>query len=196
MLLGQLVFAGFAVSSCAGAGSFVWYRDVPQAEWGTDTGEYVLGVGDAIAVKVYEQEPLSSTIKIRRDGRISLQLAGELIAAGKHPSALAREIEGKLKEFIVTPHVTVIVETAQPITVYALGEISHVGSLTLDPPAHLIDAIALAGGPNDYANKSRVFVLRPFPQFQRIRFDYDALLRNEGNSAYFPLRSGDSIVIE
>ncbi len=172
------------------------YSDLPKSDWGTDAGEYVIGVGDTISIRVYEQEPVSGSIKIRRDGRIALPLAGELLAAGKHPSQLASEIEARLKQFIVTPRVTVNVETSQPITVSALGEISHVGTITLEPPARLIDAMALAGGPNDYATRSRVFVLRQFPQFQRIRFDYDAILRNEGHSADFPLRTGDSIVLE
>jgi len=196
LLVAQLGFAGFAAASCAGAGQFVWYSDLPKADWGTDAGEYVIGVGDSINIKVYEQEPVSGSIKIRRDGRIALPLAGELLAAGKHPSQLALEIEGRLKQYIVTPRVTVNIETSQPITVSALGEIMHVGTITLDPPARLIDALALAGGPNDYASRSKVFVLRQFPQFQRIRFDYDAILRNEGRSADFPLRTGDSIVLE
>ncbi len=198
-LLARLVLVaqlGFAVASCSSAGQFVWYRDLPKTEWGTDAGEYVIGVGDTVSIRVYEQESVSGNIKIRRDGRIALPLAGELLAAGKHPSQLAGEIEARLKQFIVTPRVTVNIEMSQPITVSALGEIAHVGTITLDPPARLIDAMALSGGPNDYASKSRVFVLRQFPQFQRIRFDYDAILRNEGRSADFPLRTGDSIVIE
>ncbi len=196
VLVAQLGLAGFVVASCASAGQYVWYSDLPKSEWGTDAGEYVIGVGDTISVRVYEQEPVSGSLKIRRDGRIALPLAGELVAAGKHPSQLASEIEVRLKQYIVTPRVTVNVEVSQPITVSALGEITHVGTITLDPPARLIDAMALSGGPNDYASKSRVFVLRQFPQFQRIRFDYDAILRNEGRSADFPLRTGDSIVVE
>jgi polysaccharide biosynthesis/export protein len=183
-------------SGCASAGQFVWYSDMPATEWGSDVGEYVIGVGDSINIRVYEQENLSGAAKIRRDGRIALPLAGELIAAGKHPSQLAREIEGHLKEFIVTPRVTINVEQSQPVTVTALGEISHIGSLTLDPPARLIEALAQAGGPSDYADKSRIFVLRQFPSFQRIRFTYDAVLHNEKNAAIFPLRTGDVIVIE
>jgi polysaccharide export outer membrane protein len=196
LLIGQLSLVGVAAASCSGAGQYVWYSELPKSDWGTDAGEYVIGVGDSINIRVYEQEPLSGTSKIRRDGRIALPLAGEMMVAGKHPSQLAREIEVRLKEFIVTPRVTVNVETSQPITVSALGEIAHVGTITLDPPARLIDALALSGGPNDYANKSRVFVLRQFPAFQRIRFDYEAILRNEGGSANFPLRTGDSIVLE
>jgi polysaccharide export outer membrane protein len=158
--------------------------------------EYVIGVGDTINIRVYEQDGLSASVKIRRDGRIALPLVGELTVAGKHPSELAHEIEGHLKEFIVSPRVTVNVENSQPVTVTAVGEIGHIGTLTLDPPGRLIEALAQAGGPSEYADKSRIFVLRRFPVFQRIRFTYDAIVRNDGGAAGFPLRTGDVIVIE
>ena len=184
------------VGGCASAGAFTWYQDVPNADWRTDVSEYVIGVGDTINIRVYEQDGLSQSVKIRRDGRIALPLAGELLAAGKHPSQLAREIEAHLKEFIVTPRVTVNIDSSQPVTVTAVGEIGHIGTLTLEPPARLIEALATAGGPNEFADKSRIFVLRQFPQFQRIRFTYDAIVHNDGGAAGFPLRTGDVIVIE
>jgi polysaccharide export outer membrane protein len=196
VLLLPLTGGASALGACASAGEFVWFKDIPRSDQGSESGEYTIGVGDTISIRVYEQENLSGTAKIRRDGRIALPLAGELVVAGKHPSALAREIELRLKEFIVTPRVTVNVDQSQPVTVTALGEVAHVGTLTLEPPARLIEALAQAGGPNDYADKSRVFVLRQFPAFQRIRFDYDAILRNDGGSATFPLRTGDAIVVE
>ena len=181
---------------CASPGRFVWYSELPATEWSSITGEYTIEVGDTVSIRAYEQEGVSGTIKIRRDGRIALPLAGEVMAAGKHPSQLAREIEGRLKEFIVTPRVTVNVEASQPVTVTAVGEIGHIGSLTLDSPGQLIQALAQAGGPGDYADKSRIFVMRQFPAFQRIRFTYDAILHNEGGAATFPLRTGDVIVVE
>lgn len=196
--LTTLTLAGLSLSvaGCASAGTFTWYRDVPNAEWTTDASEYVIGVGDTISIKVYEQDGLTSTGKIRRDGRIALPLAGEVVAAGKHPSQLAKELEVSLKQFLVTPRVTVNIEASQPVTVTALGEIKNVGALTLDPPARLVEALARAGGPGDFADKSRIFVLRQFPQFQRIRFTYDAIVHNEGGAAQFPLHTGDVIVIE
>jgi len=185
-----------SATGCASAGSFSWYQDIDKSEWGTDLSEYVIGVGDTINIRVYEQESLSSSLKIRRDGRIALPLAGELVAAGKHPSQLAREIEARLKEFIVSPRATVNIEVSQPVTVTAIGEIAKVGPITLDPPARLIEAIAQTGGLNDYADKSRIFVLRQFPKFQRIRFTYDAITHNESGAAGFPLRTGDVLVVE
>jgi polysaccharide biosynthesis/export protein len=185
-----------AATGCASAGTFTWYSDLPRADWTTDKSEYLIGVGDTLSIRVYEQEGLSETVKVRRDGRIALALAGELLAAGKHPQEFAREIEAQLKQFIVTPRVTVNVEQSQPVTVTAIGEISHIGSLTLEPPARLIEALAQAGGPGEYADKTRIFVLRQFPRFQRIRFTYDAVVHDEGGAAGFPLRTGDVIVVE
>jgi polysaccharide export outer membrane protein len=186
----------FSSAGCASSGPFTWYQDVPNADWNTDASEYIIGIGDSISIRVYEQDGLTTSGKIRRDGRIALPLVGEVVAAGKHPSQLARELEVHLKEFIVSPRVTINVETSQPVTVTAIGEIKTVGALTLEPPSRLIEAIAQAGGPTDFADRSRVFVLRQFPTFQRIRFTYDAILRNERGAAGFPLRTGDVIVIE
>ena len=184
-------------SGCASAGTFTWYEDIPKGpDWNTDSSEYVIGVADTISIRAYEQEGLSGSYKVRRDGRIALPLAGELVVAGKHPSQLAKEIEVLLKQFIVSPRVTVNVEASQPVTVTALGEIKNIGALTLEPPARLVEAIAQAGGPGEFADKSRIFVLRRFPTFQRIRFTYDAIVHNEGGAANFPLRTGDVIVIE
>jgi len=192
-LLGGLCFSAVG---CASAGEYTWFKDIPQSDWGASSGEYVIGAGDSISIRVYEQEGLSGTFKIRRDGRISLPLVGELMVAGKRPSEFAHEIEARLKEFVVTPRVTVNVDLTQPISITLVGEISKVGSVTLDPPARLIEALAAAGGPNDFADKSRIFVLRQFPKFQRLRFTYDAILRNDGGAAGFPLRTGDVVVIE
>jgi polysaccharide biosynthesis/export protein len=191
-----LSLASLAVAGCASAGTFTWYKDVPNTDWATDSNEYVIGVGDTISIRVYEQEGLSSSVKIRRDGKFAMPLAGELLAAGKHPSELAKEVETRLKEFIVSPRATINIETSQPVAVTAVGEIAHIGTLTLEPPARLIEALAQAGGPTEFADRSRIFVLRRFPKFQRIRFSYDSIVHNEGGAASFPLRTGDVLVVE
>lgn len=185
-----------AASGCAGAGQYVWYSRLPRTEWSSPLAEYTINIGDTVAIRVYQQDDLTTSGKIRRDGRIALPLVGEIMVAGKHPSELAKEVEGRLKQFVVTPRVTVNVDASQPITVSTIGEMSKVGSITLDPPAGLIQALSQAGGPTEFADKSRLFVLRQFPTFQRIRFTYEAVLNNEDGAATFPLRSGDVIAFE
>ena len=184
------------LGGCAGAGQYVWYSELPSAERGAVGGDYVIGVGDAISIRVYEQEGLSGDVKIRSDGKIALQLVGEVVAAGKRPLELSQEIEGRLKQFVVTPRVTVNVNEAHPITVTVVGEVGTVGTLTMDPPARIVDALAKSGGLNEYADSSMIFVLRQFPEFKRIRFKWEQLVRNEGGSATFPLRTGDVIVVD
>jgi len=182
--------------SCGPTGVYTWYRDVPPSEWGTDPQEYTLGPGDSISIRVYNQENLGGSGKIRSDGRLALPLVGEVTAAGKHPQELAREIEARLKQFIVTPQVTVNLEESRPITVSVLGEVGTRGALSLPPSATLVQALAQAGGPTEYANRDAIFVLRQVPTFRRIRFSYDALIKNEQGAAKFVLRSGDVIVVE
>lgn len=169
---------------------------MPQTEREMLNGDYVLGVGDGINIRVYEQEGVTGDVKIRSDGKIALPLAGEVVAAGKRPADLSRELEVLLKQFIVSPRVTINVTQSQPITVTVLGEAGHIGAITLERPARLVEALAQSGGPNEYADKDRIFVLRQFPEYRRIRFTWSSVLRNEKNAAQFPLRTGDVIVIE
>lgn len=185
-----------ALPGCAGAGQYVWFKEMPLTERSAIAGDYVIGVGDVVDIRVYEQEGVSTSVKVRTDGKIALQFAGELIAAGKRPLELSREVEGRLKEFIVTPRVTVNVSTAQPITVTVVGEVGRIGTVTLEPPARLVEALAQSGGPGEFADKSKIFVLRQFPSYKRIRFTWDAVLRNENGAAAFPLRTGDVVVVE
>lgn len=192
-LLGALLFA---LPGCASAGQYVWFSELPKSDQGAEAGDYVIGVGDSVNIRVYEQDGLSGELKIRNDGKLGLPLAGEIVAAGKRPFDLSREIEQRLKEFIVSPRVVVNVTSAHPISVTVVGEVGTVGILTMDPPARLVDALAKSGGLNDFADSTKIFVLRQFPSFRRIRFKWEDILRNEGGAAAFPLRGGDVIVVE
>src|SRR5262245_13319968 len=106
------------LQACGGSlGQYVWYNDLPKTEYGQGSGEYVLGVGDTIQLQVYEQEGLNTTAKIRSDGRIALPFVGEIVAVGKHPSDLTRELQSRLREFIVSPRVVVNVTQSQPVVI-------------------------------------------------------------------------------
>ena len=69
-------------TGCASTGPYTWYTDLPKGEWQTPTGEYTIGFGDTLSIKVYEQEGLSTNAKVRSDGRVALTLIGEITAAG------------------------------------------------------------------------------------------------------------------
>jgi len=160
------------------------------------SGQFLISAGDTVNIRVYEQPSLSTDGKIRPDGRIAVPFIGEVVAAGKTPSRLAQEIEIALKQFIVTPRVTVNIAQSTPVTVSILGEVGKQGPVTLEPSAGLLQALAQAGGPSDYADKSAIFVLRWVPKFHRIRFTDDDLTKNQYGAAAFPLQNGDVVLVE
>jgi polysaccharide export outer membrane protein len=186
----------FLTFGCAGAGKYVWFSEMPASERGGQVGDYIIGVGDGINIRVYEQDGLSTELKVRRDGKIALPLVGEIMVAGKRPLELSRELEGRWKEFVVSPRVTINVTASQPVTVTTVGEVGRVGTVTLEPPARLVEALAQSGGPGEFADKSMIFVLRQFPTYKRIRFTWDSILRNEQGEAAFLMQTGDVIVVE
>jgi polysaccharide export outer membrane protein len=191
-----LVLLGLALSGCSSLGNYTWYTEVPRSEWLPDASEYVIATGDVITVRVFDQENLAAHGKVRSDGRITVPFAGEVVAVGKTPLQLGKDIETKLKVFIVSPRVLVNVDETSPIVVSMLGEVGAKGNLTLLRPSTLLQVLAQAGGPTEFANKEAIFLVRQRPVFRRIRFTYDALLNNENGAAAFQVRSGDVIVVQ
>ena len=181
---------------CSTGARYVWYTELPRAGWGAQPSEYVIGIGDVLSIKVYEQDSLGGSLKVRSDGRIAVPLIGEVVAAGKHPAGFSRELETELKRFILTPRVTVNVEAAYPVSVSVLGEVKSGGTLVLEPPPVILQALAKAGGLTEFADEDRIFLIRQLPTFQRVRFTYKAIQNNDGGAAGFTLRNGDVIVVE
>ena len=127
-------------------------------------------------MRVFEQEAMSSRVKVRADGKVALPFLGETGVRGKRPSDVARELETKLKEYVLSPKVTVNVDEYQPINVAVIGEVSHPGSYPLEATSGVMQALASAGGMTEYADRDRIFVLRKTPALRRIRFTFDSLL--------------------
>jgi polysaccharide export outer membrane protein len=158
--------------------------------------EYVIGSGDTVSIRVFEQDAMSSRVKVRADGKVALPILGDTEVRGKRPSDLGKELESKLKEYMVTPRVTVNIDESQAITVAVLGEVTHPGSYSLDSNAGVLQALASAGGMTEFASHDRIFVLRKRPSLRRIRFTFDMLSQNEPHAATFLLQAGDVVVVE
>jgi polysaccharide export outer membrane protein len=184
------------VVGCAGAGNYVWVHDLPPTTGDPGSGAYLIGPGDLLNVRVYGQEDMSGRARVRRDGRIAVPFVGEVQTQGKTPAAVAKEIEERLKTYVNAPRVTVAVEEFQPVTVAVLGEVTHPGTVTIDASGGVMQALANAGGLTEFADRDRIFVLRRMPLSRRIRFTYDALVRNDPKAATFSLMAGDVVVVE
>lgn len=179
---------------CASAGSYVWVQDLPPDT--TAASEYVIRVGDVVSIRVLNQDAASARSRVRSDGRIALPMVGDIDVAGRRPSALRKELEARLKDFLVAPSVTVNVDEPSALTVTVMGEVARPGIITIEPHSGLAQALALAGGLTDFADRDRIFVVRQSPKPMRVRVSWEAVTRGDPKAAAFVLAPGDVLVVE
>ena len=188
-----------AAICCSSVGPYVWVDDYkpPPPEAPPDP-EYQIAPGDMLAVRVYQQDALSTRERVRPDGKVSLPLLHDVQVAGLSPEAVAKQIQDRLKEggFLNVPSVNVTVEEMKPVAVPVLGEVTHPGQYNLDKSSGVLEALAAAGGFTDFAHRDRIFVLRRQAQLTRIRFTFESLSRGRGRASEFRLQTGDAVVVE
>jgi polysaccharide export outer membrane protein len=180
---------------CGSAGNFVWFYQLPR-EPQYANGEYIIGVGDVISISVLGHQEMSVHQRVRQDGRVGVLLIGDVEAKGKRPSALKAELEGRFKDYIVSPSVVVNVDETMPLSVLVAGEVARPGVYPLEQDPRLVHALALGGGLTDFASRSSIYVVRSEPKPIRIRFTYDSIFRIAGGAGDFQLRRGDLVEVE
>jgi polysaccharide biosynthesis/export protein len=158
------------------------------------TEEYRLGAGDKLRIEVYKDTQLSQSVQIRPDGKITLPLIGDLDATDRTPIELRDAITSSLKEYMTNPVVTVIVVEATAATAYVMGEVYRPGSVTLQAPLTVLQALALAGGLKDFADAKNIRILRKTSTgVNVIAFNYKDAVKSLRAPIY--LRPGDTVVV-
>jgi len=164
--------------------------------------EYVIGAGDSLDVFVYRAPELSTAaLPVRPDGRISMPLIPEIEASGRTPTALARDIEEKLKVYLIEPTVTVIVRGfvgAPSRQIRVIGEATQPLSLSYRDGMTMLDVMITARGLTRYAAGNRADIVRRDPPSappEIIRVRLSDLLRDGDLSQDVPMRPGDTLII-
>jgi len=170
--------------------------DKPQSEPASVAGpDYIIGADDTLHISVWKEPDLSETLPVRPDGKISLPLLNDVVAAGLTPSQLADSITTKLKKYIADPRVTVVVTAMNSQKIYILGEVLHPGTSLLQPNMSVLQALASAGF-TPFANTKGIYILRNESGKQRkIPVNYRALIKGEGMDQNLILKPGDTIVV-
>lgn len=170
----------------AGAGA----RDTATTAKAPVSTDYKLVPGDKLRVEVYKDAQLSQSVQVRPDGKITLPLANDVVAAGRTPTELRDAIVTSLKTYIANPTVTVMVVETVPPVIYVTGEVNAAGPQQLVGKIDVIQAIATARGLTDFANKKNITIRRGS---QLINFNYNDAVR--GNAAPVYLQPGDTIIV-
>jgi len=156
---------------------------------------FVIGNDDVLAINVWKEPDFSRSIQVRSDGKISLPLLGEVQAAGLTPLELQHDLATKLRDYITKPEVTVMVEQINSKKFNILGQVTKPGSYSIALAPTIVDAIAIAGGPRDFAKEKSIYVLRQNPggSQTRIAFNYKDFLK--GKTQNVKLEPHDTVVV-
>lgn len=169
------------------------------AESVDDIPEYLVGPYDELQIFVWRAEELSTNVTVRPDGRISTPLVEDMLAAGKTPSELSRDLETALTKYVKTPEVTVIVDRFSSTfdqQVRVLGEAQQPAALPYQAGMTVLDVMLGVGGLTEFAAGNRAKLIRGRGQQQQTyRIRLNDLMRRGDVSANVSVRPGDVILI-
>ena len=179
----------------SGAATTAATKSVTKAPAAT-SADYRLAAGDKLRIEVYKDEHLSQSLQIRPDGKVTLPLVGDVTAAGRTSMELRDAIAKSLEDanYMKDPAVTVIVTETTPQVVYVTGEVTKPGALTLvNGHLSVLQAIAMAGGFTDFANRKDITVLRGT---QKLKFNYKDAIDDDNTRAPLQLQPGDTVIVK
>jgi protein involved in polysaccharide export with SLBB domain len=133
---------------------------LPPATTEAEPEAYLLGVGDELQVNVLSAPELSSTVKVRPDGAITIRGAGMIHALGRTPEEVGREAEEKLGEILRHARVDLAVTSFGEQRVFVMGEVEAPGDKPYYKGMSALQAVAASGGIRVTGKSGSVLVLR------------------------------------
>jgi len=170
----------------------------PAAPAAGVSANYIIGPGDTLQVYVWRNPELTTTVPVRPDGKISTPLVEDMVAVGKTPSELARDVEKVLAEFVRSPQVNIIV--TQPVSAYSqvkvIGQVNTPQALPFREGMTVLDAVLAVGGLAPFAAGNRSKVIRSENGKPReIKIKLDNVVNKGDMATNIVLKPGDVLVV-
>jgi polysaccharide biosynthesis/export protein len=166
------------------------------------SASYRIQPGDQLQITVLEDETLNRQLLVTPDGQISVPLAGSVRVSGQTVGAVEEIIADRLtSNFAVRPNVFVALTAVDPsaglFKVFVLGQVNTPGEIEIEAGTTLLQALALAGGPSNFAAAKRIQLRRTDASGQErlYLFNYRAVERGGSIQSMIALRDGDVIVV-
>ncbi len=161
---------------------------------------YEINPGDMLQISVWKEPDTLREVVVLPDGAITYPLAGTVKVAGLTPAQVEQTLGQRLARFYVnreSPYVTVVVQSTGGNRIYVIGEVRSPGMFVITQPVDVIQALSMAGGLTEFANKSAIRVLRRLPSGQQttLAFDYAAVQRGRDLSSNIRLMTGDTVLV-
>lgn len=183
------------VAGCSGLGSS--YPRAPETAASADYN-YIVGPGDTLNITVWRNPELSQTVPVRPDGKVSTPLVDELVAQGKTPVQIARDVEKELSKYVRDPVVTVIVTSfVGPYSeqIRVVGEATKPQFLPYKQKMTVLDVLIAVGGLTDFADGNSATLVRAAEGNKRYNVRLGDLIRRGDIGANVEMLPGDTLII-
>jgi len=158
---------------------------------------YKMGCSDVIEVQVWKEPELTRALVVRGDGKVSLPLLGEVVAAGKTTGQLESELAKSYRQYMENPVVTVMILQPNSSKFYVTGQVMRPGEYSLPRSITVLQAISTAGGFTEWADARQLVLIRRLggqPE-QHLRIDYKRVISGDRPQDNCLLLPGDTIVV-
>jgi polysaccharide export outer membrane protein len=163
---------------------------------------YRINPGDDLEISVWGDDRLAKVVRVLPDGTFGFPLVGTVLAAGLLPSDVQRIITAGLRPQYkdVVPQVTVSIKSPGGYQFSIIGKVRAPGTFTPGRYVNALEAIGIAGGPSEFANTSRIKIIRKVgQQLQTIPVSLTAALKGDFDQLSAreipPIQSGDTMVV-
>ena len=195
--VGRLVVLAFISVVVAACSSTRAYPPAPTSVESVDR-PYLVGPLDVLNITVWRNPELSSTVTVRPDGRISFPLLNDVVAAGRSPTELSKEIEAGLSKMIQQPSVTIVVggfsgTFAEQIRI--VGEAARPQAVPFRKNMSVLDVMIQVGGLTDYADGNAAVLVRGSEGGKQYSLRLSDLLKRGDISANSAVLPGDIIIV-
>jgi polysaccharide biosynthesis/export protein len=167
----------------------------PRAPAASGEEPYLIGTGDVLQIVVWKEPELTRDVTVRLDGRVTLPLLGDVLAAGRSPADLGAELGKQLTRFVDAPVVTVGVAQPNSARVYVLGQVVNSGAYPMTGRMTVLQALALAGGLREFVKPERILVIRQDGQRSPVPVNYKRLESGSDMSQNVVLKAGDTVLV-
>jgi polysaccharide export outer membrane protein len=136
-------------------------------------------------------------VAVRPDGKISLPLVNEVHAAGLTPEQLRLKLTEAAGKLIEDPNVTVVVKTINSRKVFVIGQVNKPGPYPLTAATTVLQLLATAGGPLEYADTKKILITRTESGGRQVsfKFNYKDVIQGKNLKQNIELLPGDTVIV-
>lgn len=157
---------------------------------------YKIGAGDVLNIFVWKEPDLTQDVTVMPDGRIIFPMVGDIMAKGRSAVEFKNILTDKLKDYISSPEITVMVRQSNSRQIYTIGKVNNPGPYPLAPEMTVLQALSTAGGFTEWADTEDVMVVRRTDNKETIKkFNYQDFIKGKKPEQNILLEPGDTIVV-